>query len=125
MPKAKYAHRGKAKPKSIKARVKLSSTRKLSRFGKRREKGGAGEAVQYLTRTRAIKRLGVTLKDFRCVLAACATSPPPRVPLFAAARPCTQQAMHLEGHLPAGAPLQARRQRQDLLPHQGHRLPIP
>ena len=33
MPKSKYAERGKVKPKSIKAKVKLSSKRKLSRFG--------------------------------------------------------------------------------------------
>jgi hypothetical protein len=33
MPKAKFADRGKKKPKSIKAKVKLNSKRQLSRFG--------------------------------------------------------------------------------------------
>jgi len=65
MPKAKYADRGKRKPKSIKAKTKLSSKRKLSRFGKKQQAGGAGDAVNYITRTRALRKLGVTLKDFR------------------------------------------------------------
>jgi hypothetical protein len=33
MPKSRFAARGKPKPKSVKAKVPLSSKRKLSRFG--------------------------------------------------------------------------------------------
>ena len=73
-PKAKYAERGKVKPKSIKSKAKLSSKRKLSRFGKEQKKGYAGEATTYITRTRAIKKLHITLRDFRSV-AACNSSP--------------------------------------------------
>lgn len=70
MPKAKFADRGKPKPKSIKAKTKLSSQRKLSRFGKKQKEGYAGEAVNYIARTKAVKKLQISLKDFRrlCIL---------------------------------------------------------
>lgn len=70
MPKAKFADRGKPKPKSIKAKTKLSSKRKLSRFGKKQKAGHAGEAVNYIGRTKAVKKLQISLKDFRrlCIL---------------------------------------------------------
>lgn len=70
MPKAKFADRGKPKPKSIKAKTKLSSKRKLSRFGKKQKAGHAGEAVNYVGRTKAVKKLQISLKDFRrlCIL---------------------------------------------------------
>ncbi|RYG51769.1 hypothetical protein EON67_02675 [archaeon] len=67
MPKAKYADRGKPKPKSVKARAPLNSKRKLSRHGKKVKAGLAGAAVQYMTRTRAVRKLQISLRDFRCV----------------------------------------------------------
>lgn len=70
MPKAKFAGRGRPKPKSVKAKVPLSSKRKLSRFGKRQKPGHEGSAVEYIARTRAVKKLQITLRDFRrlCIL---------------------------------------------------------
>ncbi len=65
MPKAKFADRGKVKKKSIKSHAKLSSKRKLSRFGKLQKKGHAGSATTYVTRTKAVKKLQLTIKDFR------------------------------------------------------------
>ena len=64
--------KGKKKLKSIKAKVtdSMSSKRRLSRFGKEQRKGMRGSAANYITRTQALKRLQVTLKDFRrlCIL---------------------------------------------------------
>jgi pescadillo len=70
MPKAKFAARGRPKPKSVKAKVPLSSKRKLSRFGKKQKAGHEGSAVEYIARTRAVKKLQITLRDFRrlCIL---------------------------------------------------------
>ena len=69
MPKARFADRG-PKKKSIKARAVLSSKRKLSRFGKKGKKGLRGAAALYVSRSRAITRLQISLKDFRrlCIL---------------------------------------------------------
>jgi hypothetical protein len=66
---ARFADRG-PKKKSIKARAVLSSKRKLSRFGKKGKKGLRGAAALYVSRSRAITRLQISLKDFRrlCIL---------------------------------------------------------
>lgn len=56
------------KRKSIKAKTVLSSKRKLSRMGKEQKKGHSGEAVLYLTRAQALRRLQLSLRDFRCVI---------------------------------------------------------
>src|SRR4051794_19981712 len=70
MPKAKYGERKKPKPKSVKSTAVLSSKRKLSRFGKRLKPGTQGAVSEYIPRTRAIKRLQISLRDFRrlCIL---------------------------------------------------------
>lgn len=70
MVKHKYADRGKAKPKSIKSKAKLSTQRKLSRFGKKQKVGHSGSVTDYIGRTRAIKKLQLSIKDFRrlCIL---------------------------------------------------------
>jgi pescadillo protein len=63
---------GKRKIKSIKAKVtsKFSATRKLSRNGKKIKKGMMGPGTEFITRSSAIKKLQITLKDFRrlCIL---------------------------------------------------------
>jgi len=68
MPKAKFARPGKKKPKSIRTTAKLSAKRKLSRFGKKQKRGHAGIVSSFMTRTRALKKLQITLRDFRCVV---------------------------------------------------------
>jgi pescadillo len=64
--------RKKAKPKSIKAKVtsKFSAKRLLSRHGKQQKKGMAGPGTDFVTRSQALKKLQITLKDFRrlCIL---------------------------------------------------------
>jgi|APCry1669189733_1035249.scaffolds.fasta_scaffold177101_1 hypothetical protein len=65
MPKAKYADRGKVKRKSVKTKAILGSKRKLAKFGKLKKKGYEGEAIEYISRTKAIKRMQITLRDFR------------------------------------------------------------
>ena len=58
---------GKQKKKGIKANVtsKMGSKRKLSRMGKKVKKGQAGPSTEFVTRSNALKRLQITLKDFR------------------------------------------------------------
>ena len=63
---------GKVKKKSIKAKItsKTSSKRKLSRNGKKIKKGMMGPSTDFMTRSAVIKKLQITLKDFRrlCIL---------------------------------------------------------
>ena len=70
MPKARYAERGKPKPKSVKSKAVLSGSRLQSRKGKKQKAGTQGAVSEYIPRTRAIKRLQITLRDFRrlCIL---------------------------------------------------------
>jgi len=74
MPKAKYAERGKVKPKSVKSkapvRSALTGNRRLSTYGKKLKKGTGGASSEFIGRTKAIKKLQVTLRDFRrlCIL---------------------------------------------------------
>lgn len=64
--------KGKKKLKSIKAKLtdNMGSKRRLAKFGKEQRKGMKGSAANYITRSQALKRLQVTLKDFRrlCIL---------------------------------------------------------
>ena len=63
---------GKPKKKSIKANVtsKFGSKRKLSRMGKKITSGQMGPSTEFITRSTALKKLQITLKDFRrlCIL---------------------------------------------------------
>lgn len=63
---------GKPKPKSVKAKVnsRMNATRKLSRLGKKVKKGKAGPNAEFITRSAAMRKLQITLKDFRrlCIL---------------------------------------------------------
>lgn len=63
---------GKKKKKSIKAKVtsKFSQKRKLSRMGKKVRKGEMGASTEFVTRSAVLKKLQITLKDFRrlCIL---------------------------------------------------------
>ena len=62
----------KAKKKSVKANVtsKFNSKRRLSRMGKKVNAGQAGPSTEFVTRSYALKKLQITLKDFRrlCIL---------------------------------------------------------
>lgn len=63
---------GKKKPKSVKAVVnsRMNAKRKLSRLGKKVKKGKAGPSTEFITRSAAMRKLQITLKDFRrlCIL---------------------------------------------------------
>ena len=57
---------GKPKPKSIKSKsINKNSKRKLAVLGKQQKKGYAGDAIMYMTRSQALRKLGLSLKDFR------------------------------------------------------------
>ena len=64
--------KGKIKKKSIKAAAHsgMGSKRKLSRMGKNLKKNNAGLEATFITRSATLKRLKITLKDFRrlCIL---------------------------------------------------------
>ena len=70
MPKAKYAERGKVKPKSVKSKGPATDKRRESQFGKKLKKGTNAASSVYIGRTKAVKKLQVTLRDFRrlCIL---------------------------------------------------------
>jgi pescadillo protein len=61
---------GRVKKKSVKSRAILGSTRRLATFGKEQKKGYRGISSHYMSRTRAVNNLQITLKDFRrlCIL---------------------------------------------------------
>jgi hypothetical protein len=57
---------GKVKPKSIKSKAaNKNSKRRLDVMGKKQKKGHAGNVILYMTRGQAIRKLGLSLKDFR------------------------------------------------------------
>ena len=48
----------------------MNSSRRLSRMGKEQKKGKSGVVTMYMSRTKAVKKLQITLRDFRrlCIL---------------------------------------------------------
>ena len=61
---------GKTKKKSIKTKAILGSKRRLAQMGKEIKKGHRGISTHYISRSRAVNSLQITLKDFRrlCIL---------------------------------------------------------
>ena len=62
--------KGEKKLKSIKSNKIMGSTRRLSRFGKEQKRGHRGITTHFVTRSKAISSLQVSINDFRrlCVL---------------------------------------------------------
>ncbi|KAL7521834.1 hypothetical protein ACHAWX_006522 [Stephanocyclus meneghinianus] len=64
--------KGRPKPKSIKAAIHSGSAthRKLSRYGKKRKAGLSGANAVFIGRAKVLKKLSISLKDFRrlCIL---------------------------------------------------------
>ena len=64
--------KGRPKKKSIKAasHSKMGSKRKLSRMGKKQKKDNAGLQATFIGRSKCLKMLQITIKDFRrlCIL---------------------------------------------------------
>mmetsp|Transcript_488 Transcript_488/g.695 ORF Transcript_488/g.695 Transcript_488/m.695 type:complete len:767 (-) Transcript_488:55-2355(-) len=59
------------KKKSIKTKaLDINSTRRLAKFGKKQKRGHEGTVISFITRKRALKKLQLSLKDFRrlCIL---------------------------------------------------------
>jgi pescadillo protein len=75
---------GRKKQKSIKAKVtsQTSAKRVLSRHGKKVGKGLMGPGTDFVTRSAALKRLQISLKDFRrlCILKGIFPRVPPKAP---------------------------------------------
>jgi len=76
--------KGRVKKKSIKAPLSsaTSSKRKLSRFGKKLKKHHGGLEATYIGRSKCLKMLQITLKDFRrlCILKGIYPREPHRTP---------------------------------------------
>jgi Pescadillo N-terminus len=64
--------KGRVKKKSIKAKInsKMGSKRRNQRMGKELKKGEKGVCANYMTRSQVLKKLQLSLKDFRrlCIL---------------------------------------------------------
>ena len=57
------------KLKSIKSKAaNKGSKRRLDTMGKKQKKGHAGEVIMYMNRSQAVRKLQLSLKDFRLVL---------------------------------------------------------
>ncbi|CAE7883483.1 ppp1, partial [Symbiodinium sp. KB8] len=72
---------GYVKPKKRGADGPITGARRLSRMGKKQQKGKDGLAVQYVTRAKALKKLQLTLPEFRrlCILKGIYPRDPPKV----------------------------------------------